>query len=343
MTILLTVIVLGVLIFVHELGHFVTARAIGIPVYEFALGFGPKLISRHRNGVDYSLRLIPLGGFVRMAGEEPGDNKDPNGYSHRNPLEKIAVSVAGPLMNLFLGLLIFVYSYAFIGLPTATNEPVIGRVMAGEPAAAAGVLPGDRVLAIDGQPIATWEQITAQMSTKEPGKLIVLTLQRQDETINLEMLPKPSTSTGNPAIGVMGQVVYEKQGIIKSISYGFQQTFFLTGAMLSGLWTVISGGASAGDLAGPVGITMMVGEASQYGAIFLMSFIAFLSINLGILNLLPIPALDGARVVFALAELLRRKPIDPEKEGFIHWLGFMFLMLIIVFVTYNDILRLIKG
>lgn len=343
MTILLTVIVLGVLIFVHELGHFLTARAIGIPVYEFALGFGPKLISRQRNGVDYSLRLIPLGGFVRMAGEEPGDNQDPNGYSHRTPLEKIAVSVAGPIMNLFLGLLIFVYSYAFIGLPTATNEPVIGRVMESEPAAVAGVLPGDRVLAIDGEPIATWEQITAQMSTKEPGKPIVLTLQRQSETINLEMVPKPNASTGNPAIGVMGQVVYEKQGIIKSISFGFQQTFFLTGAMLSGLWTVISGGASAGDLAGPVGITMMVGEASQYGAIFLMSFIAFLSINLGILNLLPIPALDGARVVFALAELLRRKPIDPEKEGFIHWLGFMFLMLIIVFVTYNDILRIIKG
>lgn len=343
MTILLTVIVLGVLIFVHELGHFLTARAIGIPVYEFALGFGPKLISRQRNGVDYSLRLIPLGGFVRMAGEEPGDNQDPNGYSHRTPLEKIAVSVAGPIMNLFLGLLIFVYSYAFIGLPTATNEPVIGRVMESEPAAVAGVLPGDRVLAIDGEPIATWEQITAQMSTKEPSKPIVLTLQRQSETINLEMVPKPNASTGNPAIGVMGQVVYEKQGIIKSISFGFQQTFFLTGAMLSGLWTVISGGASAGDLAGPVGITMMVGEASQYGAIFLMSFIAFLSINLGILNLLPIPALDGARVVFALAELLRRKPIDPEKEGFIHWLGFMFLMLIIVFVTYNDILRIIKG
>lgn len=343
MTILLTVIVLGVLIFVHELGHFLTARAIGIPVYEFALGFGPKVISRHKNGVDYSLRLIPLGGFVRMAGEEPGDNQDPNGYSHRTPLEKIAVSVAGPAMNLFLGLLIFIYSYAFIGLPASTNEPVIGRVMEGEPAAAAGVLPGDRVLAIDGQPIASWEQITAQMSSKEPGKPIVLTLQRQAETIDLEMVPKPSTSTGNPAIGVMGQVVYEKQGIIKSISYGFQQTFFLTGAMLTGLWTVISGGASAGDLAGPVGITMMVGEASQYGTIFLMSFIAFLSINLGILNLLPIPALDGARVVFSLAELLRRKPIDPEKEGFIHWLGFMFLMLIIVFVTYNDILRLIKG
>lgn len=343
MTILLTVIVLGVLIFVHELGHFLTARAIGIPVYEFALGFGPKLVGRTKNGVEYSLRLIPLGGFVRMAGEEPGDNEDPNGYSHRTPLEKMAVAVAGPAMNLFLGLLIFIYSYAFIGLPATTNEPVIGRVIAGEPAAAAGVLPGDRVVAIDGQSISSWEQITAQMSTKVPGQTITLTVQRQSETINLHMAPVANAQTGNPAIGIMGQVVYEKQGIMQSIVYGFKQTFFLTGAMLSGLWTVISGGASAGDLAGPVGITMMVGEASSYGAIFLMSFIAFLSINLGILNLLPIPALDGARFVFALTEMVRRKPIDPEKEGFIHWLGFMFLMLIIVFVTYNDILRLIKG
>ena len=343
MTILLTIIVLGLLIFVHELGHFLTARAIGIPVYEFALGFGPTLISHRKNGVSYSLRLIPLGGFVRMAGEEPGDNDDPKGYSRRTPLEKIAVSVAGPAMNLFLGLLIFIYSYAFIGLPTPTNEPVIGQVIAGEPAAAAGVMPGDRVLAIDGQPIASWEQITAHMSSKEPGKAITLTLQRQAETIDLQMVPVPNAQTGTPAIGVMGQVLYEKQGIIQSIAYGFQQTFYLTGALLSGLWMLISGGASAGDLAAPVGITMMVGEASQYGTIFLLSFIAFLSINLGILNLLPIPALDGARVVFSLAEILRRKPIDPEKEGFIHWLGFMFLMLIIVFVTYNDILRLIKG
>lgn len=343
MSIILTVIVLGVLIFVHELGHFLTARAVGIPVYEFALGFGYKVISFTKNGVEYSLRLIPLGGFVRMAGEEPGDNEDPNGYSHRTPLEKIKVAVAGPFMNLFLGLLIFIYSYAFIGLPSATNEPVIGRVISGEPAAAAGVQPGDRVLAIDGQAIGSWEQITAVMSQKHPGEKITLTIQRQEQTMNLEMAPRQSSSTGNPAIGVMGQVVYEKQGIFQSISYGFQQTFMLTGALLSGLWTIITGAASSGDLAGPVGITMMVGEASQYGAIFLLSFIAFLSINLGILNLLPIPALDGARVVFALAELLRRKPIDPEKEGFIHWLGFLFLMLIIVFVTYNDILRLIKG
>lgn len=343
MSIILTIIVLGVLIFVHELGHFLTARSIGIPVYEFALGFGYKVFSFTRNGVEYSLRLIPLGGFVRMAGEEPGDNEDPNGYSHRTPWEKIKVSVAGPFMNLFLGLLIFIYSYAFIGLPTATNEPVIGRVISGEPAAMAGVQPGDRVLAIDGQSIGTWEQITTVMSQKPPGEKITLTLQRHEQTLSIDVVPRQNNSTGNPAIGVMGQLVYEKQGIIQSIIYGFQQTFMLTGALLSGLWTIITGGASSGDLAGPVGITMMVGEASQYGTIFLLSFIAFLSINLGILNLLPIPALDGARVVFALTQILRRKPIDPEKEGFIHWLGFLLLMLIIVFVTYNDILRLIKG
>ncbi len=343
MSIILTIIVLGVLIFVHELGHFLTARRIGIPVYEFALGFGYKVLSFTRNGVEYTLRLIPLGGFVRMAGEEPGDNEDPNGYSHRTPWEKIKVSVAGPLMNLLLGLLIFIYSYAFIGLPHPTNEPVIGRVISGEPAAMAGVQPGDRVLAIDGQPISTWDQITTVMSQKPAGENITLTLQRDGQTLNLEMAPRQNSSTGNPAIGVMGQLVYEKQGIVQSVVYGFQQTFMLTGALLSGIWSIITGAASSGDLAGPVGITMMVGEASQYGAIFLLSFIAFLSVNLGILNLLPIPALDGSKVIFALAEILRRKPIDPEKEGLIHWLGFLLLMLLIVFVTYNDILRLIKG
>ncbi|MGI6435420.1 MAG: RIP metalloprotease RseP [Syntrophomonadaceae bacterium] len=343
MNIFLTVIILGILIFVHELGHFLTARRIGIPVYEFALGFGYKLFSHTKDGVQYSLRLIPLGGFVRMAGEEPGDNEDPLGYSHRTPLEKIMVSVAGPLMNILLGLLIFVYSYAFIGLPQASNEPVIGRVISGEPAAEAGVQAGDRVVAINAYRIESWEQITSRLGSNPPGQAVTITIERQGKTLDLVMVPRQNATTGVPAIGVMGQFYYEKQGVLKSISYGFKQTFMLTGLLLSGLWTIISGGASAGDLAGPVGITMMVGEASQFGTIFLLGFIAFLSINLGVLNLLPIPALDGSRIIFALAEVIRRKPLEPEREGLIHWFGFLFLMLLIVFVTYNDILRLIKG
>lgn len=343
MTIFLTVVILGILIFIHELGHFLTARFIGIPIYEFSLGFGYKLLSYTKNGVQYSLRLIPLGGFVSMAGLDPGDNENPHGYSRRTPLEKIAVSIAGPLMNILLGLLIFIYSFAFIGLPQPSNEPVIGQVISGEPAAEAGVLAGDRVLAINGLKIESWEHITGQLGKTAPGQAVTLTLERGGEIHDLTMVPRENASTGVPAIGVLGQFYYEKQGILTSISSGFKQTFLFTGLLFGGLWTIISGGASAGDLAGPVGITMMVGEAAQFGSIVLLGFIAFLSINLGVLNLLPIPALDGSRIVFALVEIIRRKPIEPEREGFIHWIGFLFLMLIIVFVTYNDIIRLVKG
>ena len=150
-------------------------------------------------------------------------------------------------------------------------------------------------------------------------------------------------STGLPAIGVLGSVIYEKQGIFEAVKIGFQQTYDLTRLMLIGLWTIITGGASAGDLAGPVGITQLVGEAAQVGSVFLLTFAAFLSINLGIINLLPIPALDGSKIVFAVVEAIRRKPMEPEKEGLIHFIGFVFLMLLIVIVTYNDIMRLIKG
>lgn len=343
MTILITIIVLGILIAVHEFGHFITARRIGIPVHEFSLGFGFKLFSRTVDGVEYSLRVFPLGGFVRMAGEEPSDLEDPAGYNNRKPWEKIAVSMAGPLMNILLGLLIFVYSYAVIGIPQATNEPVIGRVLNGEPAYQAGIQPGDRILAVNDKAIVQWQEMTSQLSQTPEGESVTLKVQRQGHVLDLTVTPKLNSTTGVPTIGVMGDFTYQRLGIGKSVVYGFQQTFLLTGALLSGLWTVISGGASAGDLAGPVGITVMVGEAARIGSVFLLGFIAFLSINLGVLNLLPFPALDGARVVFALVEAVRHKPIEPEKEGFIHWLGFLFLMLMILIVTYNDILKLIKG
>lgn len=150
-------------------------------------------------------------------------------------------------------------------------------------------------------------------------------------------------SSGNPIVGVYPQLNFVRQGIIESIRLGFVQTYQMTMALLGGLGMLFTGAASSSDLAGPVGITSMVGEAARSGMVYLLSFAAFLSINLGVINLLPIPALDGSKIVFALIEMVRRKPMDPEKEGFIHWLGFMFLILLIIFATYNDIVRLIKG
>lgn len=343
MSVLITIIIIAILILVHELGHFIAARRIGIPVYEFSLGFGAKLLSTTRNGVQYSLRIFPLGGFVRMAGEEPGDEDDPNGFNNRTPLEKIRVSFAGPFMNFVLALLLFIYSFAFIGIPESSNEPVLGKVLEGRPAAQAGLNPGDRIISVDGQPVSTWSEFTTMIASSVPGEPLQIQLNRNGQTVNLKVIPDNEGTGGKPAIGVLNQVNYNKLGIGESIQLGLEQTYQLTVMLLAWFGTLFTGGASASDLAGPVGIVSLVGEAAQIGTVFLINFAAYLSINLGIINLLPIPALDGSRIVFAVVQAVRRKPIEPEKEGFIHWLGFLFLMLLIVIVTFNDILRLIKG
>lgn len=342
MSILLTLLIIAVLILVHEWGHFVTARRIGIPVYEFSIGFGYKLFSRKKDGVEYSLRLVPLGGFVRMAGEELGDPEDPEGFNRRTPLEKIRVSFAGPFMNFVLAIFIFIYSYSFIGIPKASDQPVIGTVIAEKPAALAGIKAGDRIISVNGISVESWREFDS-LTGKFENRELQLKISRSQKIMTFKVTPVKLDSTGNRGIGVLNTVEYEKQGIFTSIKLGLQHTYELTILLLSALAMLVSGGASMGDLAGPVGITRMVGEFAQVGTVFLLNFTAFLSINLGLMNLLPIPALDGSKIVFALVEAIRRKPLDPDKEGFINWIGFMFLIGLMVIVTFNDIVRWIKG
>ncbi|MGI5911185.1 MAG: RIP metalloprotease RseP [Syntrophomonadaceae bacterium] len=342
-TISITVLIIAVLVLVHELGHFIAARKIGIPVWEFSIGFGPRLLGWRNKGTEYSIRLIPLGGYVRMAGEELGDANDPEGYNNRKPLEKMAVCFAGPFMNLIMALLIFIYIYSVIGIPQASPEPLLGQVITGMPAEKAGLKANDLVLAIDNKQIDSWEELTVAIGSSEVGEPLPFKVQRDGQIINLNVFPVNNEGTGKPSIGVTGALIYEKQGVLEAITIGFQQTYELTILLISSLGMLISGGASVGDLAGPVGITKMVGDAAQAGIVLLLSFTAFLSINLGVLNLLPVPALDGSRIVFALVEAIRRKPMEPEREGMIHWIGFLFLITLMVLVTFNDISRLLKG
>ncbi len=340
MSIITTLIIIAILILAHEWGHFIVARKIGIPVHEFSLGFGYKVWSTVRNGVQYSLRLVPLGGFVRMAGEEMEDLEAENGFMKRSPLEKILVSFAGPFMNFVLALIIFITVYGIIGIPINTNEPVVGKVISDKPAQAAGIKEGDRILSINGQTINSWDEVEDLTGQNDSLSIVI---DRQGEAVNISVTPAKIDMAGTVGIGVMNSYTYKRWGILQSIAMGSEQTYRMTVEILHYLGTVLTGGASMSDVAGPVGITRIVGEFASVGFVFLLLFAGFLSINLGIMNLLPIPALDGSKIVFAVVEAVRRKPLEPEKEGFIHWIGFIFLMILMVVITYNDIVRYFKG
>jgi len=342
-TILITLAIIAVLILVHEFGHFIVARRIGIPVWEFSLGFGPRLVGTKRNGTDYSIRLIPLGGYVRMAGEEPGDGDDPNGYNRRTPLEKMRVAFAGPFMNLVAAMLIFIYIYSVTGVEESSPSAVIGQVLDNKPAQEAGLKAGDRVTAINGATIESWQDLTTAIEKNPNGQTMKVKIERSDTPMVIAVKPVFNKSLNKNYIGIKPVTTFKRMGIVNAVKNGFQRTYEFTVILLSGVGLLISGGASMGDLSGPVGITKMVGEVAEIGWSQLLAFSAFLSINLGILNLLPIPALDGSRIVFAMVEGIRRKPLDPEKEGFIHWLGFIFLIGLMVIVTFNDIVKLYRG
>ena len=342
MSIVITLAIIAVLVLAHEWGHFFAARKIGIPVYEFSIGFGYRLWSSKRDGVLFSVRLIPLGGFVRLAGEEAGDMEDPNGYANRTPYEKMAVSFAGPFMNFVLAFFIFICSYALIGMPYSADEPVIGKVLNGSPAYLAGLQKGDRITNINGVEIGTWTILEANARNTGLASLRI-EYERQGEHLKADIAPAILDSVGNTGMGVMPVTYYQRYGVTESLIIGIELTYDLTAALLSSLGTLISGKASVDDVAGPVGITRMVGDFARMGISSLLFFTAFLSINLGVMNLLPIPALDGARILFSLIEVIRRKPINKEREGFLHWVGLLLLMALMAIITFNDIVRWIKG
>ena len=286
MTIIIALLILTLVVLVHELGHFVAAKRIGIPIYELSLGFGYKLFSFKRNGIEYALRLFPIGASVRMAGEEPGDMDNRDGYNARTPLEKIRVAFAGPFMNFVLAVAIFIFSYAVVGIPQAVNEPVIGKIMPDTPADQAGLRENDRVISVNQVKVNSWTEFMNCIKQNPLGKDVSLVIQRNGDTRTIVVTPIKNANTGKPMIGVYSKIEYQRQGIIKATRMGFSQTYDMTAMLLQGMGMLFSGKASVSDLTGPVGITSMASDAAQGG--YLLLFTAFLSIALGLFNLFPI-------------------------------------------------------
>lgn len=353
MMIVMALLVLAVIILVHELGHFLACRSAGIDVEEFSIGFGPKLISINGKKessqpdqavkTEYTLRLFPIGGFVRMAGSDPDDFDNPRGFNRASPWQRIKVLASGPLANFVLAIVIFIFAFTLIGLPEIVNEPILGEVVAGKPAAEVGLKPGDRVISIDGQKVDTWEEMVEIIRKTPEGATRELVVLRDGQQHTFSVTPEYNASTQTSMLGVSATITYHKMGVWEGIKMGFVNTYLTTVLMLQGLVQLITGAVSTDALAGPVGITKMIGEAAQGGLIYLLNFTALLSINLGVINLIPFPALDGSRIVFTGVELVRGRPIEAERENFIHLIGFVVLVGLIILITFNDIVNIAKG
>ncbi|WP_034419755.1 RIP metalloprotease RseP [Thermanaerosceptrum fracticalcis] len=339
-TLIASILVFGMIIFVHELGHFLVAKAAGIRVEEFSLGMGPKITSARRGETLYSLRVLPIGGYVKMAGEmgeEETAGYDPRKFNQKPLLARMAVIIAGPLMNFALAALLFAAVFTVVGIPQITTN--IGQVIANSPAEAAGLKAGDKITHINEKPMSSWNEMV-EVIHASPEKKIKLTVVRENKTLNIEVVPKYDPEGKVGIIGITPDKPYwARQGIWAGIKGGIVKTYEITALTISALVQMIAGKASAEGLTGPIGIVQLIDESARVGLVYLTNLTAVISINLGLLNLLPIPALDGSRLFFLFIEGLRGRPINPSKENFVHLIGFALLMLLMVLVTYRDLLR----
>jgi regulator of sigma E protease len=334
-TALAFIFVFGLLTLVHEVGHFTVAKLAGIRVEEFGIGFGTPVITTRRGDTLYSLRILPLGGFVKMSGEDAPVPDDEKAFNNKPVLSRLAVIAAGPFMNFILAIFLFAIIFFFVGIPE--RAPLVGAVLEGTPAAEAGLAAGDRVLSINGERIETWEEMVESIQGSG-AKTIEISAARQDKIITVELMPEIDPETGVGYIGVQRDV--HRYRFLASLYYGFVQTVGILVFIIARIAEMVTG-QIAPEIAGPVGIVQAVGEVARTGVLNLLYLAAILSINIALCNLFPIPMLDGGQLLFLGLEAARGKPLEPEQEGFFRFVGILFLLFLLVIVTYRDISRLI--
>ena len=335
-TILGAVFVFGVIVMIHELGHFLTAKACGMRVDEFAIGIGPNVIQKQKGETLYSIRLLPLGGFNKIAGMDPSEDVGERGFNNKPVWQRFIVIAAGATFNFLLAIVIYFCIFAFHGTTVPSHEPVIGDTFAGNPAAEAGIQQGDRILTINGQSIQEWKDITQSLQGHS-NHVVSVTLDRKGEIISTTVIPRES---GDRAVIGINPVMDVKQyGIGESAVYAVTHTGSTIMEMLQGLWNIVTG-HSKGDVAGPIGVAQMAGQVAQHGFISLLLFTALLSLNLGVINLLPIPVLDGGHLVLLILEGITGRKLPEKAVQYIQMTGVGVLLLVFVYSTFQDILRL---
>ena len=349
-TLLAFALVLGVLVFFHELGHYLAARWRGVHVERFAVGFGRPLASWYdRRGTQWRIGWLPLGGYVKLHGQETPEDATPEARAawragetfHDKPVgDRAIVVAAGPAANFLLAVVLFGLIYATVGRPVPSAT--IGTVAEASAAAQAGLLPGDRILALDGQPVVRFEDVQRHIQPRA-GQPVQVTIEREGRERTVTATPGSRGGEG-AAVGVLGvsagAAEFERLNPFSAVAAGAAQTWDVTAQTLGALWQMVSGGRGAEDLGGPIRIAQLSGQVAELGIGSLLAFMAVLSVNLALINLFPIPILDGGHLVFYAAEAIRGRPLPPRAQEIGFRAGFALLLALFVFATWNDLANL---
>lgn len=355
-TIFSFILVLGLLIFVHELGHFLFAKLFGVRVLKFSLGFGPRVAGKVIGETEYVISAFPLGGFVKMFGENPdeleatSEDRDVS-FAHKVVWQRFLIVLAGPLFNLLFSVLLFFMVFTFVGIPTAVDTTRIGTVTEKSPAALAGMQAEDVILQIDAKETLSWLDVLEAVKGSG-GKSISVKIQRGNEQLSLEIVPAIDSVKNvfgeevekRFMIGIVkaDELTYEKSNVFRSLRDALSQTWMYIYLTVMGFIKIIQQVVPASEIGGPILIAQIAGEQMKAGWLNLIYFMGLLSVNLGILNLLPIPVLDGGHLVFLTIEGLRRKPLAERAQIIAQQVGIGLLGTLMVFVFYNDIVRLFR-
>lgn len=331
-TIISSIIIFLLVILIHEFGHFIVAKMNGVSVLEFSIGMGPKLFQRESNGTLYSLRVLPVGGYCQLEGEDE-ENDSPNSLNNQSPLVRLKVILAGAIMNFILA---FILLILLMSVSRVSTE--VSGVLEDSPAYSSGIQTGDKIVSINGKNISDGEELL--QSIKESQGDLDIGVIRDSQSKNIKVTPRLENNVRKIGVNFQEEYDIKNFSLIKGFKKGVITFLNLTGMLYKFLGMLITGQLGLGGFSGPVGVVKEIGNAAKTGVANLIFLLAYININLGVFNLLPIPALDGGRAIFILIEMIFGKKISQEKEGYIHMVGLILLLALIAVVTIKDVIKL---
>ena len=331
-TIISSIIIFLLVILIHEFGHFIVAKMNGVSVLEFSIGMGPKLFQRESNGTLYSLRVLPVGGYCQLEGEDE-ENDSPNSLNNQSPLVRLKVILAGAIMNFILA---FILLILLMSVSRVSTE--VSGVIKDSPAYSSGLQTGDQIVSINGENVRDGEELLKRIKESQ-GDLNIGVI-RDSQSKNIKITPRLENNVRKIGVNFQEEYDIKNFSLIKGFKKGLITFLNLTGMLYKFLGMLITGQLGLGGVSGPVGVVKEIGNAAKTGVANLIFLLAYININLGVFNLLPIPALDGGRAIFILIEMIFGKKISQEKEGYIHMVGLILLLALIAIVTIKDVIKL---